>query len=207
MSEKPKYDYNNPRLPAFKDRFCKLVNEAGGAAEVARVSGISRNTINFWYNGQRTPDAENLITLSRSFGASADWFLGLAPEGNRTDDEEMRAASDFTGLSNQEVAAISKLNDRARHVLGALVQNEAFTHFLDILARAEAMTGLQASVTKRRIQKGIASLSGSASPDDVTIYSLLSEIHDAGGDLTPMYKAQAIQSAEEAFDAYVWGRK
>lgn len=104
MGVRKQYDYKNSRLPDFTNRFRKIVDEIGGVTKTSEITGISRPTINFWYNGQRTPDAENLRTLSESFHIRADWFLGLTP--NRTVDEDIAVAEKTTGLSE---SAIKKL--------------------------------------------------------------------------------------------------
>ena len=63
MGKRKKYDLTDMRLPDFTQRFRKRVDALGGVTKVSEITGISRPTINFWYNGQRTPDAESLITL------------------------------------------------------------------------------------------------------------------------------------------------
>ena len=106
MGERKEYNYQNPRLPAFYERFKMLTDKAGGVTKVSEITGISRPTIQFWYNGQRTPDAENLIVLSRQFGVSADWLLGIADEGNATNDALSRKVSEYVGLSNKAVKTL-----------------------------------------------------------------------------------------------------
>ena len=110
MGERKKYDLSNSRIPIFTERFRKLVDKLGGVSEVSRITGITRPTINFWYNGERTPDAGNLITLSKSLGVSSDWLLGLLPDGNTTTDEILRFFSEYTGLSNVAVTSLDKLS-------------------------------------------------------------------------------------------------
>lgn len=94
-----KYDHSNPRLPVFTERFRSLTEDRGGVSEMARVTGFSRPTVQFWYNGERTPDAENLITLSRTLGVSVDYLLGLS--GTPTTDPELRGVVNYTGLSEK----------------------------------------------------------------------------------------------------------
>lgn len=101
MGMRKEYTVNNARIPEFTSRFRKKVDEIGGVSKVAELSGISRPTLNFWYNGQRTPDAVSLITLARCFKVSSDYLLGLTDA--ETPNTQIRAITDFTGLSEKAV--------------------------------------------------------------------------------------------------------
>lgn len=96
----------NMRLPEFTKRFRTLVDDYGGVSKLSDNSGISRTTINFWYNGERTPGAEYLITLSQSLGVSVDYLLGISDY--QPADASIRAACEYTGLSSE---AVTKLHD------------------------------------------------------------------------------------------------
>ena len=102
-----KYDHNNPRLPVFTERFRNLTEDCGGVTEMARVTGFSRPTVQFWFNGERTPDAENLITLSRTLGVSVDYLLGLSPA--KTTDPELQGIVNYTGLSEDAIKAVRSI--------------------------------------------------------------------------------------------------
>lgn len=106
-----KYDHNNPRLPVFTERFRNLTEDCGGVTEMARVTGFSRPTVQFWFNGERTPDAENLITLSRTLGVSVDYLLGLSPA--KTTDTDLQGVVKYTGLSVEAIEAIQRANNKA----------------------------------------------------------------------------------------------
>gem|GEM_PF-6779467 len=43
-------------------------------AEVAKLCGLSRNTISAWENGRNEPSASGLIRIARITGQSLDWF-------------------------------------------------------------------------------------------------------------------------------------
>ena len=107
--KRKKYNSSNPRFPDFYKRFHGLTDYAGGVTKVSELTGISRPTVQFWYNGERTPDAENLCTLSRAFGVSVDYLLGLADEDNATNDEKLRMVSEYTGLSNAAIRTVVNL--------------------------------------------------------------------------------------------------
>ncbi len=66
--------------------------------------GISRQTVGFYCNGDRIPDAVVLRQIAEKCGVSADWLLGLV---DITSSEiELRSVCKYTGLSEK---AIKKL--------------------------------------------------------------------------------------------------
>lgn len=40
---------------------------------------FSRQTTNHWLEGDRFPSANNIVTICKNTGVSADWLLGLVP--------------------------------------------------------------------------------------------------------------------------------
>lgn len=105
MGTRKNYNLENLRLPKFTEKLRQLVNKYGGVSKVSELTGISRQTINFWYNGERTPDAENIKKLSLSFNVSADYLLGL------TDNPKPHLSiSEYTGLSEKAIANLIQLN-------------------------------------------------------------------------------------------------
>ena len=59
--------------------------------ELADLIGAHVNTIRLWENGERQPSSNGLISLSRLFGCTADYLLGLTEE--RTFSSEKRSCS------------------------------------------------------------------------------------------------------------------
>ena len=45
--------------------------------EFAKKIGCSRQSVNYWINGERSPSAENIIAISKAFDVSADYLLGI----------------------------------------------------------------------------------------------------------------------------------
>lgn len=43
----------------------------------AEKIGCSRQSVNYWINGERSPSAENIIAISKAFDVSADYLLGI----------------------------------------------------------------------------------------------------------------------------------
>lgn len=79
------------------------VREAMGKSqqEVADDLGINRNQIKVWECGTREIKAKDLFTLSRYYGVSVDYLLGLTECASN--DTNLRAVCDYTGLSEKAV--------------------------------------------------------------------------------------------------------
>ena len=50
--------------------------------DVAAALGVHVQTISRWERGVRTPDASYLVMLTRLFGCTADYLLGLSDDFN-----------------------------------------------------------------------------------------------------------------------------
>lgn len=66
----------NDRLPIFTKRFRELQGERTNT-EFADFLGISRQTVGFYCNGDRIPDAQILRDIAKKCNVSSDWLLGL----------------------------------------------------------------------------------------------------------------------------------
>jgi transcriptional regulator with XRE-family HTH domain len=84
------------KIPDFKQRLNKLRGEMSNT-EFAEMVGISRQTMGFYLNGDRIPDAEMLIKICKATGVSSDYLLGLSDE--TTPDQTVRSVCEYTGLS------------------------------------------------------------------------------------------------------------
>ena len=163
MGDRKKYSVSDSRLPAFTNAFRKMVDEIGGVSAMSEKTGISRPTINFWYNGQRTPDAENLIVLSSKLGVSADYLLGLSDAP--TNDKTAAAAVDYTGLAPDTVKFLHEQHcgkliqdglqkpDRYAPVIDFLVSDTKFSlggsDYNPLLKAISVFLELDASAKKR----------------------------------------------------------
>lgn len=99
-------DEKKKRLPSFQERLWKLMGTDQSQTEFAKQIGLSRQTLGFYLNGDRIPDAEGLLKICKACNKSADWLLGITADDNSTNDEKMRQASSYTGLSNNAVSAL-----------------------------------------------------------------------------------------------------
>lgn len=91
----------------FRERFDKLRADRSNT-EFAAFLGISRQTVGFYLNDGRMPDAITLAKIAVRCGVSTDYLLGLTDEATPNVDE--RAASEYTGLS---VKAIKRMRSWA----------------------------------------------------------------------------------------------
>lgn len=148
-----------PRFPDFQDRFRILVEQEKSQIHFANKVGITRQTVGFYYNGERVPDVEGISKICKACGVSADWLLGLADKDNSTQDQTSRTVSEFTGLSNQAVnmlhAAVEfqkkpdididdvqalSINGHSAKVLSKMICNPHFSMLIKRLAELQAMT-------------------------------------------------------------------
>lgn len=95
------------RLPLFTERFKELQGDRLHT-EFADFLGISRQTVGFYHNGDRLPDALTLVKIARKCGVSADWLLGLSDKK-----EHDVSISEYTGLTESSIEAIRKLDKEA----------------------------------------------------------------------------------------------
>ncbi len=63
----------------FKENLKILRQEKGiGQVELAKKIGVSKGIISLWENGLREPNMSSLILLSKFFGVSIDYLVGLS---------------------------------------------------------------------------------------------------------------------------------
>ena len=73
--------------------------------ELAEKLGVSRGSISFYENGERTADIDFIYKAAQFFNVSADYLIGRTNAS--TQNEDIRAICDYTGLSE---AAVSELH-------------------------------------------------------------------------------------------------
>lgn len=106
------------RYPEFKERLNLLARNYKSVTEFADKLGLSRQTVGFWLNGDRVPDADSLITISEKMNVSVDWLLGLVGIYNSSNDAEEKAISDKLGLSGYAVEKLMLESDHGAYKQG-----------------------------------------------------------------------------------------
>lgn len=94
-----------PRLKVFRDRFELLRQERDlSNTDFAKFLDMSRQTVGFYLNGERVPDALMLIKIAEKCNVSADWLLGLTEI--RNPDTNIAFALQCLGLSDSSAKTL-----------------------------------------------------------------------------------------------------
>ena len=99
-------EHKNDRIPIFTERFRELQGDRSNT-EFAEFLGISRQTVGFYCNGDRIPDAMTLKQIAEKCNVSTEWLLGLSDA--RSTDADIRKICEYTGLSEKAVSIISQV--------------------------------------------------------------------------------------------------
>lgn len=101
----------NERLPIFTERFRELQGERSNT-EFAEFLEVSRQTVGFYCNGDRIPDALTLKQIAEKCEVSVDWLLGLS--NAKSTKPEIRKVCDYTGLSQQAAEHLHSIEKSKR---------------------------------------------------------------------------------------------
>lgn len=106
---------DNGRIPIFKERLNRLSERFSTKAAFADFLGLSVQSVGFWLNGDRAPDAENLIAICKKLNVSADYLLGLTDVPRK-------------GMTIREIVAIDEILDAldsaSKRLKGVLAKEE-----------------------------------------------------------------------------------
>ena len=105
----------------IKENLFKLSDKYESVTEFAEALGRSRQTVGYWINGDRIPDALNLGVIRDRLGVSVDWILGYDDPDVPTSDEDIRKMCKYTGLSQK---AIENLHDLSESLSFIFAPNE-----------------------------------------------------------------------------------
>lgn len=114
----------NDRLPIFTERFRELQGEKSNT-EFADFLGISRQTVGFYYNGDRVPDALTLVKISQKCGVSTDWILGLTK-----DKSSQPRVADMLGISSTAVDKLMEVSKYFPDILLDILSSDGFFGFI-----------------------------------------------------------------------------
>lgn len=65
--------------------------------DLAKILGVTDNTVSYYVSGKRTPNTEQIIKIATSLNISADWLLGLSDV--QKPDTNVQAICEYTGLT------------------------------------------------------------------------------------------------------------
>ena len=88
----------------YINRIGVLMNENGLSQDAFAASiGLNRDRVNNWLNGRSKLDVDSLAKISRQYGVSSDWILGLKPIDARSPDSSIQGVAAVTGLSEKAI--------------------------------------------------------------------------------------------------------
>ena len=95
--------------------------------ELAEHIKVKPNVISYFCKGERTPNTEQLILISKYLDVSADFLLGLSK--NPTLNEDYQNAENLTGLSETAINKLSKwsknqFSNKSLMILCELLEND-----------------------------------------------------------------------------------
>ncbi len=91
--------------------------------DLAKVLGVSDNTISYFCSGARVPNTEQLISISKALEVSTDYLLGLTP--NTTTDPDLKSICDYTGLNENSIEALQEV----KHFVGIINPDNCTDYF------------------------------------------------------------------------------
>lgn len=128
----------NARFPIFRHNLNTLMqNEHMNTTEFAEKLGLSRQTVGFYLNGDRIPDALTLRLICERCSVSADWLLGLSLEPNP--DRSIQGACSYTGLSGRSLMQLHDLPLGLRDIANDIIAHPSFYEMLWVVSRAWAL--------------------------------------------------------------------
>lgn len=84
--------------------------------ELGRLIGAAQNTICNWENGKREPDQEALAKMSKLFGVTVDYLLGLDTEKGPL------TVTDEEALDQELISLLTSLTPAEQEKTAAFVQ-------------------------------------------------------------------------------------
>lgn len=136
-------EHKNNRLPTFTERFRELQGNRSNT-EFAEFLELSRQTVGFYCNGDRIPDALTLKQIAEKCKVSTDWLLGLSKA--KSPDINVKWMCEKTGLSEISIENLvmqNKVKDskgnRYIEIINDILQNYSFYSLLAEIYEAKKM--------------------------------------------------------------------
>ena len=119
-------------MTCFRDRLNELLKDFRAEdpkrtiGAFATFLGTSRQSLGYYLNGERLPDAEMVKSICEKCRVSADWLLGLSDV--KKPDAELQGVCAFTGLSPEAVEALQCLD---LEMLNRIMSNKELLNAFD----------------------------------------------------------------------------
>ena len=101
--------------------------------ELAKILNVSSMSISFYENEQRKPDSDFIISVSKYFGVSTDYLLGLI----NAKDKENIEISKVTGLNDFSLTILEKSskekNNTAAEIINTIVGMSSFKMLVNLI--------------------------------------------------------------------------
>ena len=101
--------------------------------ELAKILNVSSMSISFYENEQRKPDSDFIISVSKYFGVSTDYLLGLI----NAKDKENIDISKVTGLNDFSLTileqSLKETNNAAAEVIDTVICGGDFLRFVNLI--------------------------------------------------------------------------
>ena len=106
------------RFPIFRERLNKLLDNMS-TTDFAKKVGVSRQTMGFYLNGERIPDALGLAQICEKCNVASDWLIGITDDPRRDP-----CAVDALNLSAEVIDVIRNLSETERTGFEKMVSSE-----------------------------------------------------------------------------------
>ena len=153
--------------------------------------GVSRQSISKWESDTSLPEIEKLVALSKLFGVSVGWLLGVEEEppresGGELTEEQLKLVEEIVG---RYIAAQPKpMSRRRKRVLKGAVIVAACCFTMGLFWLSGQLTKLENQYNS--LQNSVGNISGSVNSQINSIGSRVEEILQAQNSLTADYDAQ-----------------
>lgn len=116
----------------FADRLDDLIQEAKNSGknqkEISKEIGVSSGILSEWASDKKTPGIDGLFKISKCFGVSTDYLLGLSD--TRAMEIDIKHATEYTGLSEAAAMKLHNLQKSSLKVMSIIIEDAIFGSFL-----------------------------------------------------------------------------
>lgn len=107
--------------------------------DLAKELGVSDNTISYFAKGERAPNLEQIIKISKIFNVSTDYLLGIEKEP--TNDKDLQFVCKYLGVSSKSVNAIrnavfyNEIFNNNNSIVDEFLSIDEFDNFLFLISK------------------------------------------------------------------------